>query len=74
MGAHSSGYDALTAFFPVLQKPVEFFVEHYDIDYLLIDTRYVDLGDLKLPPSYSTVVSFGPYRVLYSGKPARGTA
>lgn len=67
MGSHSSGYHTLASFFPVLQKPLKSFVESYGIDHLLIDTRYVELADLKLPFNYRTEVSFGPYRILCPG-------
>lgn len=47
-GAHSMGWDRLAAFWPVLQKPIEFFLKEYDIHWLWVDTRYVDMVDLRL--------------------------
>lgn len=68
MGGHSAGYDRLEPFFPVLRRPLETFVQEYQVDHLLIDTRYVDPADLKLPAEYRVEAVFGPYQIFDPGK------
>ena len=47
-GGHSSGWDKLEEWFPVLKQPIEYFFKKYQLNYLLIDTDYVNIDYLKL--------------------------
>lgn len=50
-GAHGRGWERIEPFYPVLRKPIESFLEAYHLQWLWIDTRYVDMTDLRLAPA-----------------------
>jgi len=47
-GAHGSGWDNLDEFWPVIKVPIEKLIEKYKIGFILLDKRFVDMGDLKI--------------------------
>lgn len=59
-GGHSSGWNRLQDWFPVLKKPIEYFFEKYQLNYLLIDTDYVNIDYLKLK-NFSLLLTEGRY-------------
>lgn len=67
-GAHSSGYEKLEPFFPVLQQPLEAFFKEYDLAFLLIDQGYVHPKDLDLQ-SFELLLEEGSYQLYrYHGR------
>jgi hypothetical protein len=66
-GGHSLGWEKLDLFWPVLKKPIEYFIEEYRITNILIDKRYVDFEDLKLKFNCDIVSQAGDY-TLYEVK------
>lgn len=63
-GAHSSGYDRLVEFFPVLRRPLDELAARYRTSYLVVDRRYVDLPDLRLRNGWRTVFERGTFQIL----------
>ena len=63
-GAHGSGYAKLQDFWPILLKPVEYFIQAYGISYCLLNERYVLLDDLKLPVKYKVIKELHQYRLI----------
>jgi hypothetical protein len=47
-GTHSGGFRLIEDFFPVLKKPLEYFLEKYEVDFLVLDSRYVSPDTLRL--------------------------
>jgi len=47
-GGHSSGWNKLDEWFPVLKKPIEYFFKKYRLNYLLVDKDYVEVDYLNL--------------------------
>ena len=47
-GTHVYGFRTAEEFFPVLRRPVEYFVERYDLTHLLLDRRFTSLARLRL--------------------------
>jgi len=50
-GTHGYGFRQAEPFFPVLRKPLEYFISEYKLSYLVIDSGYVTPGLLKLSPA-----------------------
>lgn len=48
-GTHSAGFKKIEGFFPVLQKPLDNFIDKYDVGYILLDTNYVKPEIINLP-------------------------
>lgn len=63
-GAHGSGYDKMQDFWPVLLKPVEYFIQAYDISYCLLNEKYLCLKDLKLSVNYRIIKQKNQYLLL----------
>ncbi len=63
-GAHGYGYDNLEQFFPVLLKPVEYFVHLYGISYCLINRDYVSINDMNLTMKYKIIMEKKQYCLL----------
>ena len=59
-GGHSSGWDKLEEWFPVLKQPIEYFFDKYQLNFLLIDTEYVNIDYLKLK-NFSLLFYEGKY-------------
>ena len=54
-GTHGYGFKTAEEFFPLLRRPVEYFVERYGLTHLLLDRRYTGLARLGLaeaPPVF----------------------
>lgn len=63
-GGHGYCYDKLQDFFPVLLKPVEYFIEAFKISYCLINTAYVSLDDLFLKINFKIIKQVGKYYLI----------
>ncbi len=63
-GAHSYMGDKIESFFPVLLKPVEYFISTYALSYCLINKDYVCLSDLHLSIGYKKIMEQGRYIIL----------
>lgn len=50
-GAHGTQWDQVESVFPVLRRPLERLLEDHRLHWLWVDTRYVDVDDLRLPSS-----------------------
>ncbi|MBI3988697.1 MAG: hypothetical protein HY347_03675 [candidate division NC10 bacterium] len=61
-GAHSSGYDKLEPFFPVLKQPFQAFFKAHGLTFLLIDQGYVDPKALDLR-SFALLLKEGSYQL-----------
>jgi hypothetical protein len=59
-GGHSGDLTKFEDFYPVLRKPVEYFVERYAVDYLVLDHAYVSPQHLGIEASVSRLDRFGP--------------
>jgi hypothetical protein len=62
-GGHSGNLTKFEEFYPVLRKPLEYFVETYAVDYLILDQAYVEPERLGLDSSIAPLDRFGPFRV-----------
>jgi hypothetical protein len=56
-GTHSYGFRQAEPFFPVLRKPLEFFIAEYGISHLVIDSDYVSPETLRLSPANRVFVA-----------------
>ena len=63
-GGHSLGWDKLDDFWPIMKKPVEYFVDMYGISHIFIDSRYVNITDLNLKVKYRLMATQGTYILL----------
>lgn len=64
-GAHGRGWDRLAPFWPVLQRPIETFLDEYRLHWIWIDSRYVDVTDLRLTSErLEPWLSCGPHQVF----------
>lgn len=63
-GAHGSGYDRLQDFFPILLKPIEYFINYYGISYCLLNEKYALLNDIKPSINYKIIKENAQYRLL----------
>jgi hypothetical protein len=63
-GGHSGDLRKFEEFFPVLRKPLPYFVERYDVDYLILDHAYVTperlgiLGEITVLEQHGTIVLY----------------
>jgi len=65
-GGHSYGFKKLEEFFPVIRKKIEDIIVKYDVDYILVDKRYLNIFDLiKTKGFIVRVYKRGDY-VIYS--------
>jgi hypothetical protein len=60
-GGHSYGYDKVELIYPVLLKPIEYFIQTYNISYCLLNQNYVSLPDLRLSIKYKIIMNKGQY-------------
>jgi hypothetical protein len=58
-GGHSGDLRKFEEFFPVLRKPLDYFVERYDVDYLILDLAYVTPERLGLVDSVTVLEHHG---------------
>lgn len=70
--AHSTEWEPLGRFWPVLRQPVERLLKRYQIDWVWVDTRCVDLQDLRLPAALELRLRKGPV-YLFRRLPSRRT-
>jgi len=64
-GGHSGNLQRFGEFFPVLRKPLDYFVERYAVDYVVLDEGYVRPERLGIEASVNQVQRFGPI-VIYT--------
>ncbi|MFH1913141.1 MAG: hypothetical protein ABIK45_02560 [Pseudomonadota bacterium] len=63
-GAHGYGFNStLYPIYPVLLKTIEQCTADYELDYLLLDTRYASLAELRLN-SMTPEATFGPLQLF----------
>ena len=62
-GGHSGNLKKFAEFFPVLRRPLEYFVERYSVDYVVLDERYIPLERLGIEPSMTPLGRFGAISV-----------
>lgn len=62
-GTHHAGFPEVEPFYPVLRKPVEWFVERYHLTHLLLDTEYAALETLR-PRNVTEVARRGRYLLV----------
>jgi hypothetical protein len=75
-GGHSGNLRKLEEFFPVVRKPLYFFIERYAIDYLLVDHAYTTPERLQIGSAVESLSQFGSmgvYRV-HAHRPAEEPA
>ena len=46
-GTHNSNYETVEEFFPVIKKPVEYFIQTYQLQAVLINKNYFSLDIFK---------------------------
>lgn len=63
-GAHGGGYVKLQDFFPILLKPIEYFVQTYGISYCLLNEKYVSIEDLNLSVKYKVIKAIHQYKLI----------
>jgi hypothetical protein len=62
-GGHSGNLSKFEEFFPVLRKPLNYFVEQYSVDYLVLDQAYVRPEELGVESAVTALDRFGPIHV-----------
>jgi hypothetical protein len=68
-GGHSGNLEKFEEFYPVLRKPIDYFVERYSVDYLVLDTAYVEPERLGIAAGTTQLQRFGPIRVYECVRP-----
>lgn len=63
-GAHSYLDEKIESFFPVLLKPVEYFISFYKLSYCLVNKDFVSLDDLHINIKYKIILEEGRYVLL----------
>jgi hypothetical protein len=66
-GGHSGDLSKFEEFYPVLRKPLQYFVERYGVDYLILDHAYVTPERLRIVDSVAQLErhgSFGLYEFV----------
>jgi hypothetical protein len=58
-GGHSGDLRRFEEFFPVLRRPLGYFFETYDVDYLVLDQAYATLEQLGVTSEVEAVASYG---------------
>jgi hypothetical protein len=69
-GGHSGNLDRFEEFYPVLRKPIDYFVTRYAVDYLVLDAAYVEPERLGMVSSINQLERFGPISVYECVRPA----
>jgi hypothetical protein len=62
-GGHSGDLHKLEEFFPVVRKPLGYFVERYDLRYVVLDLGYAQPGRLGLDEALAPLERFGSISV-----------
>jgi hypothetical protein len=68
-GGHSGNLERFAEFYPVLRRPLEYFVHRYAVDYVVLDEAYVGPDLLGIAPSITELGRFGPIRVYEFARP-----
>jgi hypothetical protein len=68
-GGHSGDLTRFEEFFPVLRKPLAYFVERYAVDYVVLDQAYVRPERLGIDSSMVPLDRFGPIVVYEFVRP-----
>src|ERR1700730_1800947 len=68
-GGHSGDLTRVEEFFPVLRKPLAYFVERYAVDYVVLDQAYVRPERLGIDPSIVPLDHFGAIVVYEFARP-----
>ncbi len=68
-GGHSGNLDRFEEFYPVLRKPLEYFVQRYGVDYLVLDEAYAAPDRLDIQASIGELQHFGPFGVYECVRP-----
>jgi hypothetical protein len=63
-GGHSGNLDRFEEFYPVLRKPVQYFIDRYDVKYLVLDLGYATPARLGLDESLAPIERFGAIAVF----------
>ena len=69
-GGHSGDLSKFEEFYPVMRKPLDYFVEHYAVDYVVLDRAYVRPEQLGIESSTVPLDTFGPIVVYEFVRPA----
>ena len=62
-GGHSGNLARFSEFYPVLRKPLNYFIDRYAVEYLVLDHAYVAPEQLGLGDSVRMISAFGPIAV-----------
>jgi hypothetical protein len=68
-GGHSGNLDRFEEFYPVLREPIDYFVERYAVDYIVLDAAYVEPERLGIEASVTQLDRFGPIHVYECVRP-----
>jgi len=68
-GGHSGDLSRLEEFFPVIRKPISYFVARYKIAYLVIDLEYTTPDRLQLDVNAELLEQFGSICVFHVSTP-----
>jgi hypothetical protein len=68
-GGHSGDLTRFEEFFPVLRKPLAYFIERYAVDYVVLDQAYVRPEQLGIDASVAPLDRFGPIVVYEFARP-----
>ena len=69
-GGHSGNLRKLEEFFPVMRRPLDYFVERYAVDYIVLDEGYVRPERLGIDSSITQRERFGSIVVYEFVRPA----
>ncbi|MBV8717419.1 MAG: hypothetical protein JOZ65_20340 [Chloroflexi bacterium] len=69
-GGHSGNLKKFAEFYPVLRRPIEYFVRRYNVDYILLDEAYVQPVRLGIAADLSQVRRFGAMAIYEFVRPA----
>jgi len=68
-GGHSGDLSRFEEFYPVLRKPLTYFVERYAVDYVVLDQAYVRPERIGIDSSVAPLDRFGPILVYEFVRP-----
>lgn len=68
-GARSGGFKILEPFYYVLRRPIEYFLETYQVNYMVLDLNYCRPDQLRIADRLRLLKQFGSF-VVYAVEPA----